>query len=189
MNNPKRGIPTALDGRLYRSLLEAKWASFFDLAGWRFEYEPFETDGWIPDFLIQEAAQVLVEVKPVSVNGPMPEGVAEKMERGAEAIEWEGELLILGVSPIEEGSANYIGWLRGSQGDAYWARAATGRWVGSESEEKNPDDRIGFCHETGSFCDRVTGCYDGGSFGAGGPDKGFIRNLWNRAASRVRWEP
>lgn len=188
MTKQKRGIPTTFNGRLYRSLLEAKWASFFDLTGWRFEYEPFEAGGWIPDFLIQEASQVLVEVKPVSVNGARPIEVSEKMERGAEAIGWDGELLIVGVSPIQDGAADYFGWLRGFELDRYWGRAALGLWKGSESEKKNPEGRLGFCHEDGSFRDRITGCYDGGSFGSGDIEAGFILNLWNRAASRVRWE-
>jgi hypothetical protein len=38
---------------VFRSRLEARWAAFFDLAGWTWEYEPVDLDGWTPDFLVQ----------------------------------------------------------------------------------------------------------------------------------------
>lgn len=45
-------IPTRYAGVNFRSRLEARWAAFFDLAGWKWEYEPAspEFDFWIPDF-------------------------------------------------------------------------------------------------------------------------------------------
>jgi hypothetical protein len=46
-------IPTTYNGVQFRSRLEAKWAAFFDLLGWRWHYEPLDLDGWIPDFLIE----------------------------------------------------------------------------------------------------------------------------------------
>lgn len=45
-------IPTRYKGILFRSRLEARWAAFFDLAGWKWEYEPFDLNGWIPDFRV-----------------------------------------------------------------------------------------------------------------------------------------
>lgn len=54
--------PTMYNGRLYRSRLEARWAAFFDLAGFEFEYEPFDLNGWSPDFLLEK--NTLVEIKP-----------------------------------------------------------------------------------------------------------------------------
>ncbi len=59
------GIPTIYKGIHFRSRLEAKWAYFFDLIGWPYQYEPFELDGYIPDFVLTFADPVLVEVKPV----------------------------------------------------------------------------------------------------------------------------
>ena len=39
--DPSRpGIPTLYNGIQFRSRLEAKWAAFFDLLGWEYEYEP-----------------------------------------------------------------------------------------------------------------------------------------------------
>ena len=56
-------IPTRYRGRLYRSRLEARWAAFFDLLGWKFEYEPIDLGSWSPDFLLSDW-NCLVEVKP-----------------------------------------------------------------------------------------------------------------------------
>jgi hypothetical protein len=58
-----KAIPTIYNGVQFRSRLEAKWAAFFDLLGWPWQYEPFDLDGWIPDFLL--GADILIEVKPV----------------------------------------------------------------------------------------------------------------------------
>lgn len=65
--------PTEYKGVIFRSRLEARWAAFFDLAGWTWEYEPFDLPGWSPDFDVSfpcghsecgEAHRLLVEVKP-----------------------------------------------------------------------------------------------------------------------------
>src|SRR4051812_23407737 len=61
---PGPGIPTCYRGVQYRSRLEAKWAAFFDLLGWPYQYEPFDLDGWVPDFVLLGKDPVLVEVKP-----------------------------------------------------------------------------------------------------------------------------
>lgn len=59
--------PTKYNGRLYRSRLEARVAAYFDLRGWKFEYEPFDLKAWSPDFLIiGEKQKYLCEVKPES---------------------------------------------------------------------------------------------------------------------------
>jgi len=61
-------------GVQFRSRLEARWAAFFDLLGWKWEYEPFDLQGYIPDFLLHvpkyagvcwlTTDTLLVEVKP-----------------------------------------------------------------------------------------------------------------------------
>jgi len=64
-------IPTSYNGREYRSRLEAKWAAFFDIIGWEYEYEPFDLPGWSPDFLLRPLCgaitgieAILIEIKP-----------------------------------------------------------------------------------------------------------------------------
>ena len=59
--------PTTYAGVDFRSRLEARWAAFFDLMGWRWEYEPIDEAGWVPDFLLIGRAYdpIPVEVKPI----------------------------------------------------------------------------------------------------------------------------
>jgi hypothetical protein len=68
---PVNAIPTKYNGVQFRSRLEARWAAQFDLLGWRWEYEPIDLDGYIPDFLVYDkvdglrnGAVSLYEVKP-----------------------------------------------------------------------------------------------------------------------------
>lgn len=65
--------PTRYKDVLFRSRLEARWAAFFDLCGWEWEYEPIDLYGWTPDFRItfpcghsecNGSHTLLVEVKP-----------------------------------------------------------------------------------------------------------------------------
>lgn len=97
-------IPTRYAGVQFRSRLEARWAAFFDQMRWRWRYEPFDTAGWIPDFVLGENLNdgLLVEVKPIF-------WVGEKLEFGEHAAEIElairnsaGHvgLLVCGLEPI-----------------------------------------------------------------------------------------
>ncbi len=66
----RHAIPTRHSGTAFRSRLEARWATFFDLAGWRWVYKPLDMKGWIPDFiLVGTQGPVLVEVKPICWTG------------------------------------------------------------------------------------------------------------------------
>ena len=58
---------TVYAGVTFRSRLEATWASFFDLTGITWEYEPFALSGWIPDFRLFR--RFLCEVKPIHMTG------------------------------------------------------------------------------------------------------------------------
>lgn len=65
-----KAVPTTYNGVNYRSKLEAQWAAFFDEMEWEHEYEPFEINGRVPDFIIYcnsrhyPVNQMIVEVKP-----------------------------------------------------------------------------------------------------------------------------
>ena len=60
-----KAIPTTYAGTNFRSRLEARWAAYFDELNIPWEYEPFDLEGWAPDFAITVLGeQVLVEVKP-----------------------------------------------------------------------------------------------------------------------------
>jgi hypothetical protein len=65
--------PTKYNGVQFRSRLEARWACFFDLAKWNWQYEPIDLTSWCPDFWVEFPCQhsecsgshvLLVEVKP-----------------------------------------------------------------------------------------------------------------------------
>ena len=119
-------IPTAYNGRQYRSRLEAKWAAFFDLLKWPFEYEPIDFGSWSPDFqLISPIGQpIFVEVKPITY---FDSSTADRMRRSVD--DSQIVILLVGVSPLlpcgdsPPGSAcawhssgSEIGW-RGSPGE------------------------------------------------------------------------
>lgn len=65
--------PTVYAGVHFRSRLEARWAAFFDVVGWEWDYEPVDLHGWSPDFRVTFPCRhsecsgshtLLVEVKP-----------------------------------------------------------------------------------------------------------------------------
>lgn len=59
-------IPTTYKGIRFRSRLEARWAAYFDLIGWHWDYEPIDLDGYIPDFIHRSAGYLyLIEIKPI----------------------------------------------------------------------------------------------------------------------------
>lgn len=57
-------IPTKYDGVQFRSRLEARWAAFFDIVDWKWDYEPIDLAGYIPDFI---SGTTLIEVKPIVI--------------------------------------------------------------------------------------------------------------------------
>src|SRR5260221_13272797 len=44
--------PTRYGDTLFRSRLEARYAAYFDLCGFGWEYEPVDFKGWTPDFRV-----------------------------------------------------------------------------------------------------------------------------------------
>lgn len=69
-----KAIPTTYQGVRFRSRLEARWAAFFDLLGFRWNYEPYDLNRWAPDFELKTrgGGRVLVEVKPFLWEGKDP---------------------------------------------------------------------------------------------------------------------
>lgn len=94
--------PTTYAGVNFRSRLEARWAAFFDLAGWRWEYEPVDLVGWSPDFLLFDIVgrRMWVEVKPIDIA---TQGVfrdeLEKAWRASETAEDDDHVIALGLGP------------------------------------------------------------------------------------------
>jgi hypothetical protein len=66
MSDEKRcAIPTKFQGVQFRSRLEARWAAMFTMLGWRWDYEPCDFAGYIPDFRLDFLNPMYVEVKPI----------------------------------------------------------------------------------------------------------------------------
>jgi len=64
MDYTLKSKPTYYNGNKYRSRLEARWAAFFDLIGWKYQYEIHDFPGWTPDFVIYGKNHIIVEIKP-----------------------------------------------------------------------------------------------------------------------------
>jgi len=171
-------IATSYAGVLFRSRLEAKWAAFFDLVGWRWTYEPLDLPGWIPDFMLAGVPRgVLVEVKPGH------EWPATEAELGA--IETPHEILIVGEAPfLQRGAEN--GDLLGRINDRYSDGATGGRWQGAEFG-RNRLGGFGFGADFNSFHDRISGIHAGTSSIV--PDTERAIELWRKAGNAVQWNP
>jgi hypothetical protein len=181
--------PTVYGARQFRSRLEAKWASFFDLCGWQFEYEPFDLEGWAPDFLLKGDTNVLVEVKPISAPD---KDTQKKMERAATAAGWDGDLLLVGVAPLFEMDygpyhSPALGWL-GEGG--LWAGERDGvpfkgyGWGRASACQIAPAE-IDFIHDSISYSTRIYGR----NFKSARweDDSDWLKRAWDRAANRVQW--
>lgn len=99
-------IPTKYNGTQFRSRLEARWSAFFDLCGWRWEYEPFDLNGWIPDFvLLGKERRLLVEVKPIFTLQELPRESYVKMNEASRGSVMEGwDVLLIGAGfPAHDG--------------------------------------------------------------------------------------
>lgn len=83
-----KAIPTTYAGVNFRSRLEARWAAFFDLCGWKWDYEPFDLEGWAPDFLIRtKIGPVLCEVKPCDLVTHIEQQIL-KVNSGEDPSRW-----------------------------------------------------------------------------------------------------
>jgi len=194
INYATEAHPTLYKARLYRSRLEARWAVFFDLMGWRFEYEPLDLGLWSPDFLLHGLeVPILCEVKPIDA---IDADVCAKMACAAEEAQFRGELLLLGATPDIGGTDGWLGWLD----DAYscWllgqelppSREPPFGYGGFEPcwVVQAPDGRIDFCHSRNSFCGRMTGAHDGDHYVRSDyiPE---IAGMWARAGNLTQWKP
>ena len=92
-------IPTKHYGVQFRSRLEARWAAVFTAMGWRWEYEPIDLKGYIPDFiLIFPAGPVLAEIKPVLTFAEMSPAMDKIDTSGWESAASLNQALVLGAT-------------------------------------------------------------------------------------------
>jgi hypothetical protein len=175
-----KAIPTPYAGVNFRSRLEAKWAAFFDLVGWRWQYEPLDFDGWIPDFVLHGRKQrVLVEVKPLY---SADEALFGLLSRQTVAARSRDDILVLGADIIPEAkyfSCIAFGWLGEYCGrDHGWAEAIPHNGKG-----------LGFCSSLHTYSNRISGFYDGDNGAGSDTQDGAIVDLWRKAGNAVQWKP
>jgi hypothetical protein len=115
MKPRNQGIPTIYNGVQFRSRLEARWACFFDLIGWTWEYEPLDLNGWIPDFRLtsDDGHHYLVEIKPHRELCP---DTVKKIESAAPS-DVDVWILADGLLPAPLSCQSLIGWSM----EAQWA--------------------------------------------------------------------
>ena len=183
-------ITTIYGGIEYRSRLEARWAAFFAGIGWHFTYEPFDGDGYIPDFLIHGDRPLLVEVKPAVTSADFSAPV-QKASDGLRD-HWRHDLLIVGADPLPHlehsfDDYNPAAGLLGEffPGDEYVPEPAwswgTGNWFTCGS-----CGRIGIFHDHMSYAGRPCGHYDGDHY-LRPLDPSVVLGAWGAACNDVKW--
>lgn len=190
---PMRSIPTKYAGVQFRSRLEARWAAFFDLVRWPWEYEPIDLAGYIPDFVLGFDRPLLVEVKPivkwpcmvVGCNDPActhdteVDAAIAKIRRAG----WSHEAVLVGASPkrslvgeicVGVFAIEDLGVVENiSHGDASFIRCGA-------------CGRISFCSATQSYHCRACGVNE---HVGRTDDHASIIQAWREAGNRVQWRP
>lgn len=109
------GIETKVLGTTFRSRLEARWALMFTALGWEWEYEPFDADGYIPDFVIVGPHPLVVEIKPcvdTLAMAPAAKRAASAL-LSAEIVGFDA-LAVMGSTPLPAATLNpTLGWYDG----------------------------------------------------------------------------
>jgi hypothetical protein len=197
-----KSIPTTYKNIQFRSRLEATWASFFDKLQWRWEYEPFDLDDWIPDFVLKgKGKQVLVEVKPIA---EFDLDTAKKIQKAGK----DYEILLLGHSLLDESSLVYdtdlaLGWLLDNEVEwdkkSEWNLAEFTVWdKPTSSSQLRHRYKIGFADSICDFTCRITDQHDkGGHFlsfykSEQHPDyekvKELITKNWGASKNKTQWK-
>ena len=200
MNYGVKAIETRYAGTVFRSRLEARWAAFFDVLGWPWTYEPFDLDGWSPDFLLKPVPVGLEPRRPVLVEvKPIDRFCAETANRMSNALDKSGnelEPLLVGLSPHftdpDDEDQAAVGWLGeylddverrwNPDGQRHYYAAAVLR--PGDTIPDNTEIKADFCHETGGWTHRITGYYDGRP---GGLRRYVCQRYWGEACDKVKY--
>ena len=178
------GIPTVVNHCRYRSRLEAKWATFFTMLGWKYQYEPYDLNGWIPDFiLIGKDRDTLVEVKPFSRKEEFREEINKIVKAITGIPHQQKEILLLGCSIFPCETKGKIGWIGLVDEDGCYCEHGWGE-IG-EVVLNHQFDGWGFISNEGNWTDRITGI-NSKHYGTVPYDEAL--HIWNEAGNLVQWK-
>lgn len=191
-----QSIPTKFNGVMYRSRLEAKWACFFTILGWEFQYEPFDLSGWIPDFVLKGKKQnTLVEIKPFFDEkefAPHLDKIFNALFKATSPLQ---EVLLLGAS-LDESEFDHdytrLGWLFGAELQSENLPPSIKDYYYDTNEAainayRDSYGVYGFFDIYGSWVDRMTDEYDGDTMLAPGNHQTFLE-VWDECTNRVQWQ-
>ena len=190
--------PTTYAGTKFRSRLEARWAAFFDLLGWQWQYEPVDLNGWTPDFAIRcKDGPVYVEVKPIEWVGTNDDNNKQVKSRADlakvfayfKSVNEPREVLVLGTAPsfITHKRDQYCTW--GFLGSILWPTTQGDTPHVDTACLFKPKTGFDFCAYYGSYHFRIDGEYDGDHHLHGaGVDENMVEKLWREASNRVQWK-
>lgn len=180
-------IETRYRGINFRSRLEAKWAIFFDLLEWPWEYEPIDLQGYIPDFILPfEHRSILVEVKPAMTVEELRGAVPKILASG-----WQDEVLVVGARLLDLsnclGIMNDREWLYYEDDDETKLIDQTPEdWEMALLFRCREHGKIGFCNSIHSYRCRVCGAHDGDHHmnGHAFPE---VDDAWNAATNATQY--
>lgn len=186
-------------GNRFRSRLEARWASFFDLIEWPWTYEPLDGAGYVPDFLVTGHRSMLVEIKPAADTTQLMTQAWAKAEAGLSGL-WPGDVLLLGATPLPHLLTNRYGWdddkpCAGVLAEYHPAQTGS-QWATVPAQWHTADARWITCrmcnapaviHAELSYRARPCGHYDGdGHLGALRSRR--LEDWWALAGVSVQWK-
>lgn len=180
-------IPTVFNGIEYRSRLEARWAAFMHNIGWEHTYEPFDGDGYIPDFIVHGNRPLFIEVKPAVLLSEYQQP-QDKVSKGL--AEFKHDVLIVGANPFPDISRHVwyppAGWM----GESFYIGDDepnvlswdVGQWIVC-TECAN----ISVIHSVMSYGGRPCWCESGGDDHLSDPPLNVMQSMWADACNEVKW--
>jgi hypothetical protein len=169
-----RSIPTMYAGVRFRSRLEARWAAMFDQLGWGWTYEPFDLDGYIPDFQLQFLRPTIVEVKPELTTRGL------HSHAGKVPSAWQEQLFVVGpLSGFIHEDKVVMGVLY--EYETFDEELAC---LSSDAVFVRCEGHVGVCSDDHGFACRKCGRYTGS---CDYKDPAIIRQMWNSASNPTQW--
>jgi hypothetical protein len=186
--------PTTYRGTRFRSRLEARWAAFFDLARWQWQYEPSDYEAWSPDFALatKTGVPILVEVKPIewpSDGKAMVQVVLDREDLAKVRQQAEREILVLGAHPMPwAGTIGMEGPMLGILWNEAWTDAT---WAPEHRIDQavlwsGPDGTLDFSAAHGSYGYRISG-EQHGDHHLKNVSRAEVDVMWGEANRRTQW--